>query len=78
MSNFNEETMDFEESLLEEQLKKEAQRQEVQDAIQRFLAKGKQIQILPPQKVNNRTVIGGDQWENYESINEVLSSGVSN
>lgn len=67
-----EETTEFEDNLLEEQQRREAKRKEVQDAIERFLARGKQIQFLPPQQVQTRTVVGGEQWGNYENIDDVL------
>ena len=66
------ERMELEDNLLEEQERKESQRQEVQDAINQFLAKGRQIQILPPQLVQTRSVVGGEQWSDYENIDDVL------
>jgi hypothetical protein len=63
----------FEDNLLEEQQRKESKRQEVQDAINQFLAKGRQIEILPPQQVETKTVVGGgEQWSNYENADDVL------
>ena len=64
--------MDLEDNLIEEQERKESQRQEVQDAINQFLAKGRQIEILPPQLVQTRSVVGGEQWSDYENIDDVL------
>ena len=66
------ERMELEDNLIEEQERKESQRQEVQDAIIQFLAKGRQIQILPPQLVQTRSVVGGEQWSDYENIDDVL------
>ncbi|MEC8596110.1 MAG: hypothetical protein VXY74_15060 [SAR324 cluster bacterium] len=66
------ERMELEDNLIEEQERKESQRQEVQDAINQFLAKGRQIQILPPQLVQTRSVVGGEQWSDYENIDDVL------
>ena len=66
------ERMELEDNLVEEQERKESQRQEVQDAINQFLAKGRQIQILPPQLVQTRSVVGGEQWSDYENIDDVL------
>ena len=66
------ERMELEDNLLEEQERKESQRQEVQDAINQFLARGRQIQILPPQLVQTRSVVGGEQWSDYENIDDVL------
>ena len=72
MSKSVHERMELEDNLLEEQERKESQRQEVQDAINQFLAKGRQIQILPPQLVQTRSVVGGEQWSDYENIDDVL------
>ena len=66
------EKIEFEDNLIEEQERKELQRQEVQDAINLFLAKGRQIQILPPQLVQTRSIVGGEQWSDYENIDDVL------
>ena len=66
------ERMELEDNLVEEQERKESQRKEVQDAINQFLAKGRQIQILPPQLVQTRSVVGGEQWSDYENIDDVL------
>jgi uncharacterized ferritin-like protein (DUF455 family) len=66
------ERIEFEENLIEEQQRKESQRQEVQNAIKQFLAKGRQIEILPPQQVQTRSVVGGEQWSDYENIDDVL------
>ena len=66
------ERMELEDNLIEEQERKESQRQEVQDAINQFLAKGRQIQILPPQLVQTRSVVGGEQWSDYENMDDVL------
>ena len=66
------ERIEFEDNLIEEQQRKESQRQEVQDAINQFLAKGRQIEILPPQLVQTRSVVGGEQWSDYENIDDVL------
>ncbi len=66
------ERIEFEDNLLEEQQRKESQRQEVQDAINQFLAKGRQIEILPPQLVQTRSVVGGEKWSDYENIDDVL------
>ena len=66
------ERIEFEENLIEEQQRKESQRQEVQNAINQFLAKGRQIEILPPQQVQSRSVVGGEQWSDYENIDDVL------
>ena len=72
MSKSVHEKMELEDNLIEEQERKESQRQEVQDAINQFLAKGRQIQILPPQLVQTRSVVGGEQWSDYENIDDVL------
>ncbi|MDG2198072.1 MAG: hypothetical protein P8O70_14555 [SAR324 cluster bacterium] len=66
------ERIEFEENLIEEQQRKESQRQEVQNAIKQFLAKGRQIEILPPQQVQTRSVVGGEQWSDYENIDDAL------
>jgi uncharacterized ferritin-like protein (DUF455 family) len=66
------ERIEFEDNLIEEQQRKESQRQEVQDAINQFLAKGRQIEILPPQQVQTRSVVGGEQGSDYENIDDVL------
>ena len=66
------ERIEFEDNLIEEQQRKESQRQEVQDAINQFLAKGRQIENLPPQLVQTRSVDGGEQWNAYENIDDVL------
>ena len=66
------ERMELEDNLIEEQERKESQRQEVQNAINQFLAKGRQIQILPPQLVQTRSVVGGEQWSDYENMDDVL------
>ena len=66
------EKIEFEDNLIEEQERKEFQRQEVQDAINQFLAKGRQIQILPPQLVQTKSIVGGEQWSDYENIDDVL------
>ena len=68
------ERMEFEDNLIEEQQRKESQRQEVQAAINQFLAKGRQIEILPPQQVHTRSVVGGEQWSDYENADDVLPS----
>ncbi len=67
------ERIEFEDNLIEEQQRKESQRQKVQNAINQFLAKGRQIEILPPQQVQSRSVVGGEQWNDYENIDDVLS-----
>ena len=69
--NFHE-RIEFEDNLIEEQQRKESQRQKVQNAINQFLAKGRQIEILPPQQVQSRSVVGGEQWSDYENIDDVL------
>ena len=69
--NFHE-RIEFEDNLIEEQQRKESQRQKVQNAIKQFLAKGRQIEILPPQQVQSRSVVGGEQWSDYENIDDVL------
>ncbi|MBT5088147.1 MAG: hypothetical protein HOM71_11770, partial [Deltaproteobacteria bacterium] len=51
MSKNVHERIEFEDNLIEEQQRKESQRQKVQNAINQFLAKGRQIEILPPQQV---------------------------
>ena len=66
------ERIEFEDNLIEEQQRKESQRQRVQNAINQFLAKGRQIEILPPQQVQSRSVVGGEQWSDYENIDDVL------
>jgi len=66
------ERIEFEDNLIEEQQRKESQRQKVQNAINQFLAKGRQIEILPPQQVQSRSVVGGEQWSDYENIDDVL------
>ena len=66
------EIIEFEDNLIEEQKKKESQSQEVQDAINKFLAKGRQIKILPPQQIQMRSVVGGEQWIDYENMDDVL------
>ena len=66
------ERIEFEDNLIEEQQRKESQRQKVQNAIKQFLAKGRQIEILPPQQVQSRSVVGGEQWSDYENIDDVL------
>ena len=72
MSRSVHERMEFEDNLIEEQQRKESQRQEVQAAINQFLAKGRQIEILPPQQVHTRSVVGGEQWSGYENADDVL------
>ena len=72
MSKSVHERIEFEDNLIEEQQRKESQRQEVQDAINQFLAKGRQIEILPQQLVQTRSVVGGEQWSDYENIDDVL------
>jgi len=72
MSQSVHERMEFEDNLIEEQQRKESQRQEVQAAINQFLAKGRQIEILPPQEVHTRSVVGGEQWSDYENADDVL------
>ena len=67
------ERIEFEDNLIEEQQRKESQRQKVQNAINQFLAKGRQIEILPPQQVQSKSVVGGEQWNDYENIDDVLS-----
>ena len=74
MSRSVHERMEFEDNLIEEQQRKESQRQEVQAAINQFLAKGRQIEILPPQQVHTRSVVGGEQWSDYENADDVLPS----
>ncbi|HCV86333.1 MAG TPA: hypothetical protein DGB85_07040 [Deltaproteobacteria bacterium] len=66
------ERIELEDNLLEEQQRKESQRKEVQAAINQFLAKGRQIEILPPQQVHTRSVVGGEQWSDYENVDDVL------
>ena len=66
------ERIEFEDNLIEEQQRKESQRQKVQNAINQFLAKGRKIEILPPQQVQSRSVVGGEQWSDYENIDDVL------
>ena len=66
------ERIEFEDNLIEEQQRKESQRQKVQNAINQFLAKGRQIEILPPQQVQSRSVVGGEQWNDYENMDAVL------
>ena len=66
------ERIELEDNLIEEQQRKESQRQKVQNAINQFLAKGRQIEILPPQQVQSRSVVGGEQWSDYENIDDVL------
>ena len=65
-------TKETKDNLLEEQQRKESQRKEVQAAINQFLAKGRQIEILPPQQVHTRSVVGGEQWSDYENVDDVL------
>ncbi|MBT6725959.1 MAG: hypothetical protein HN867_05365 [Deltaproteobacteria bacterium] len=72
MSKNVHERIEFEDNLIEEQQRKESQRQKVQNAINQFLAKGRQIEILPPQQVQSRSVVGGEQWSDYENIDDVL------
>ena len=72
MSQSVHERTEFEDNLIEEQQRKESQRQEVQAAINQFLAKGRQIEILPPQQVHTRSVVGGEQWSDYENTDDVL------
>ena len=72
MSQSVHERMEFEDNLIEEQQRKESQRQEVQAAINQFLARGRQIEILPPQQVHTRSVVGGEQWSDYENADDVL------
>ena len=67
------ERIEFEDNLIVELQRKESQRQKVQNAINQFLAKGRQIEILPPQQVQSRSVVGGEQWNDYENIDDVLS-----
>ena len=66
------ERIEFEDNLIEEQQRKESQRQKVQNAINQFLAKGRQIEILPPQQVQSKSVVGGEQWNDYENMDAVL------
>ncbi|MGK5095103.1 hypothetical protein WDW89_24225 [Deltaproteobacteria bacterium TL4] len=40
-------------------------------AMNSFLKKGGKITVLPPQVAVNRTVIGAEQWEAYESIDDL-------
>ena len=72
MSRSVHERMEFEDNLIEEQQRKESQRQEVQAAINQFLARGRQIEILPPQQVHTRSVVGGEQWSDYENADDAL------
>ena len=72
MSQSVHERMEFEDNLIEEQQRKESQRQEVQAAINQFLARGRQIEILPPQQVHTRSVVGGEQWSDYENADDVM------
>ena len=72
MSQSVHERTEFEDNLIEEQQRKESQRQEVQAAINQFLARGRQIEILPPQQVHTRSVVGGEQWSDYENTDDVL------
>ena len=67
----NEATANFGEGSEVEQRRKEEEQQRLQEAVARFLEKGKQIEMLPPQEVKSRSLIGGEeQWSAYESLEE--------
>ena len=65
----DEATANFGEGVEVEQRRKEEEQQRLQEAVSRFLEKGKQIEVLPPQEVKTRTLIGGEeQWNTYEVV----------
>lgn len=67
----DEATANFGEGMEVEQRRKEEEQQRLQEAVSRFLEKGKQIEVLPPQEVKTRTLIGGEeQWNTYEVVEE--------
>ena len=67
----DEATANFGEGVEVEQRRKEEEQQRLQEAVSRFLEKGKQIEVLPPQEVKTRTLIGGEeQWNTYEAVEE--------
>ncbi|MGK5092650.1 hypothetical protein WDW89_11635 [Deltaproteobacteria bacterium TL4] len=46
-------------------------REEIEKAIQLFLSKEKKVRVLPPEKVINRTMIGGVNWGPYETFDDL-------
>ena len=67
----DEATANFGEGVEVEQRRKEEEQQRLQEAVSRFLEKGKQIEVLPPQEVKTRTLIGGEeQWNTCEVVEE--------
>ncbi len=64
-------SQEFGEDLENEQKQKEAQHRELEDAIQKFLSKGRSIKVLPPQEIKSKTVVGGDRWDVPEVLTEI-------
>ncbi|MBF0287008.1 MAG: hypothetical protein HQM14_04260 [SAR324 cluster bacterium] len=46
-------------------------REEIQASMKQFLEEGKQIKVLPPQEELNRSVIGEEKWDSYESLVDI-------
>jgi len=67
----DEATANFGEGLELEQRRKEEEQRVLQEAVNHFLKNGKKIEMLPPQEVKTRSLIGGEeQWNTYESVDE--------
>jgi hypothetical protein len=67
----DEATANFGEGLEVEQRRKEEEQRILQEAVNHFLKNGKKIEVLPPQEVKTRTLIGGkEHWNTYEAVEE--------
>ena len=47
-------------------------RPEIETSLEKFLAKGGEISVLPAQKIFTRHVIDGDKWGSYISFSDDL------
>ncbi|MBF0352756.1 MAG: hypothetical protein HQM11_17110 [SAR324 cluster bacterium] len=50
---------------------KQLTHEEIQQAMQNFLAKGKSIKILAPQEIYQHDYVGGYNWGPYESMDSL-------
>jgi hypothetical protein len=65
----------FEDETWKEDSAKEHQHLKIQAAVQNFLNKGREIEILPPQPDRESRNVRADQWGGaYEEFDEVLTS----
>jgi hypothetical protein len=65
----------FEDESWKEDRAKEQQRAEIQAAVQQFLRKGKEIQVLPPQPERETRRVSTERWGGaYEDFSDMFSS----